>query len=98
MKWNVCASCKSYCWCEKCYSTAHEEKHKKTQDCKRATRIIARLVKEQCIERFNYRCLRCEALANTMKICTGCHTAHYCNTDCQRADWLEHKQECSSLI
>lgn len=29
--------------------------------------------------------------------CSGCQYVYYCNRDCQKESWADHKQECSNL-
>lgn len=29
--------------------------------------------------------------------CSGCQYVYYCNRDCQRESWTDHKQECNNL-
>jgi hypothetical protein len=31
------------------------------------------------------------------KVCAGCGVARYCNKNCQRAHWPEHRRECAGL-
>ncbi|KZP10743.1 hypothetical protein FIBSPDRAFT_937856 [Athelia psychrophila] len=44
------------------------------------------------------QCQNCYKNANppqfTLKSCQNCSIAHYCNRDCQRADWPNHKKVC----
>lgn len=43
------------------------------------------------------RCVTCNATdsaALPFKKCQGCKVAHYCNRQCQKADWAEHKVTC----
>ncbi len=42
-------------------------------------------------------CWHCFKMSNTLKRCTGCSHAHYCNVDCQKKDWEIHKPECKAL-
>jgi hypothetical protein len=39
-------------------------------------------------------CAHCGKRAPTMKRCSGCRWARYCNRECQRANWLTHRDEC----
>src|SRR5690349_14927542 len=39
-------------------------------------------------------CSYCDVGAWSMKRCAGCLVAIYCNTDCQRQHWSEHKPFC----
>jgi hypothetical protein len=39
-----------------------------------------------------------ETTRRPLKTCTRCHTARYCNSDCQMNHWKEgHKRECKQL-
>ena len=42
-------------------------------------------------------CRWCWRIAPTMKVCTGCHFASYCDAICQKAHWKEHKPLCQGL-
>jgi hypothetical protein len=39
-------------------------------------------------------CVQCGALAPKMKHCSGCKWARYCHRECQKANWLTHRNEC----
>jgi len=41
-------------------------------------------------------CNVCNKLSQTCKKC-ACRTIYYCSTDCQKADWKRHKNECKPL-
>lgn len=41
------------------------------------------------------RCAQCQKSAETMSVCANCKSAHYCNRDCQRLHWKEHKKTCA---
>lgn len=40
------------------------------------------------------QCFHCEKIEKKMSRCP-CNKAFYCNQECQRADWLEHKKVCT---
>ncbi|EGO03119.1 hypothetical protein SERLA73DRAFT_176639 [Serpula lacrymans var. lacrymans S7.3] len=41
------------------------------------------------------RCEGCSKKAEgRIKQCSNCHTVRYCSTECQRADWQNHKSKC----
>jgi MYND finger len=40
------------------------------------------------------RCSRPESSSLPLKTCSGCRSALYCSTECQRSDWSEHKKAC----
>ncbi|KAA1474076.1 hypothetical protein DENSPDRAFT_840610 [Dentipellis sp. KUC8613] len=39
-------------------------------------------------------CFRSETEAGRLLSCSACHRAHYCNKECQTADWPNHKVAC----
>ena len=39
-------------------------------------------------------CAHCGKRAHTMKRCSGCRWARYCNRECQKANWQTHRDEC----
>lgn len=41
------------------------------------------------------RCRNCGVFAEKMLKCGNCRKAYYCDVDCQKANWAEHKQVCS---
>lgn len=48
------------------------------------------------IEKKAKLCDYCFSIAS-LKQCSICKAMHYCSTDCQKADWKVHKQECPSF-
>ena len=44
-------------------------------------------------------CTNCgtKEVVNTLKRCTGCKFVKYCNVDCQKADWKNHKSVCKTI-
>lgn len=42
-------------------------------------------------------CRTCAASGN-LKACSRCKAAKYCSTECQKADWKEHKKNCAAPI
>lgn len=42
-----------------------------------------------------YQCAFCKNYTkNSMKKCSKCRIAYYCNLDCQKSDWANHKINC----
>jgi hypothetical protein len=44
------------------------------------------------------RCSGCAARGAHFKLCSACRTVAYCNQDCQRAHWKEHKPACRAAV
>ncbi|OCH89379.1 ankyrin [Obba rivulosa] len=40
------------------------------------------------------KCDGCRKTGISLKLCSRCHAARYCTTDCQRAHWKAHKPSC----
>ena len=42
-----------------------------------------------------YQCFACKKLSDTrLKRCGNCRVTYYCNVECQRSHWSQHKDEC----
>lgn len=41
-----------------------------------------------------HQCVNCLHTGPKKRSCGSCRYAHYCNTECQKADWKEHKKLC----
>eukprot|EP01084_Bolivina_argentea_P212548 361262_1 len=42
------------------------------------------------------KCSNCGNTERTKK-CSGCKQVWYCNTDCQKKNWMKHKKQCKKL-
>jgi hypothetical protein len=43
-------------------------------------------------------CNGCKEFTHSqLLVCSGCKLARYCNKECQKKDWKDHKKKCSSL-
>lgn len=43
-------------------------------------------------------CWCCGATPQAPKLkCSGCYSVYYCNIECQRKDWSQHKTECKGM-
>ncbi|OAL45647.1 hypothetical protein IQ07DRAFT_684042 [Pyrenochaeta sp. DS3sAY3a] len=42
-------------------------------------------------------CAHCQKSPDQLKQCLKCHSAAYCNKDCQKAGFKTHKKVCASL-
>ncbi len=42
-------------------------------------------------------CATCQK-TETTKCCSQCGKVNYCSRECQKSDWLRHKDECLSLV
>lgn len=40
------------------------------------------------------KCKTCGANTSTLKKCSGCQSVLYCNRECQKRDWKNHRHEC----
>lgn len=40
------------------------------------------------------KCNTCRIQSTKMKKCSGCEKVYYCNAECQKKDWSNHKKEC----
>ena len=44
-----------------------------------------------------HRCATCGRQGLHLQHCNGCRALRYCNRECQKRDWTEHKQVCGFL-
>ncbi|KDN37578.1 hypothetical protein K437DRAFT_37565 [Tilletiaria anomala UBC 951] len=72
--------------------------------CKRGTNLLrlrphATVPSEECLRYVCSACLKILKLANATDAmrCSRCRMMRYCDTECQRADWPDHKLECTAL-
>ena len=51
------------------------------------------------ISKSDRKCSTCGHIdiARKMKVCTGCKTYNYCNRECQKKHWSEHKKVCATI-
>lgn len=45
-----------------------------------------------------YECNTCGKTGSSMSFCSGCIRIRYCSIECQRKNWLDHKETCKSHI
>ena len=43
-----------------------------------------------------FKCAHCDTTSEKMQRCSRCQFAHYCNRECQRAHWPQHKLQCNN--
>lgn len=81
-KAKFCTRCNLTCYCSRPCQKKDWKRHK-TSECG-----IAKNKKE-------VKCAFCfKSLLSDAKRCTRCKAAYYCNQDCQKTDWIRHKQCC----
>eukprot|EP01083_Nonionella_stella_P018195 50815_1 len=44
------------------------------------------------------KCNNCKKEHNNLKLCQGCFKTRYCDKDCQKRDWAEHRDPCSKPL
>jgi len=49
------------------------------------------------LEKLSRVCASCNKVPVVSQRCSRCKNTHYCNADCQKADWQSHKQVCKQL-
>jgi len=40
-------------------------------------------------------CGTCRYMGEPYKMCSGCKSVHYCSSECQKANWVNHKMNCN---
>jgi hypothetical protein len=41
-------------------------------------------------------CSRRGSRQHKLRLCRGCRAVRYCDADCQRAHWPEHRRDCAA--
>ena len=49
------------------------------------------------VQRRLNKCFKCSAKAVHLKTCSACKWALYCSGECQKLDWVDHKQMCNKI-
>ena len=49
-------------------------------------------------ENIQHACARCHKGGENLLYCGKCRNARYCDANCQRLDWLRHKDECLHCV
>ena len=75
-----------------------------SDDARTAARAVGAIKSwaERAVAAAGTACAHCGAKGNKvagkrMLVCTGCNTARYCSTDCQRLTWGTHKAACRAV-
>ena len=81
----LCSGCKKVAYCNIRCQKSHWKQHKKT--CSYVQKASEAIV---------HHCESCsKELAEHVLMCAGCRKVAYCNTECQRSHWKQHKPNCS---
>jgi hypothetical protein len=67
-----------------CSSTCHKAQWKKTRKKVYEMGYVAAL----------NQCMQCGHQGKSLRKCSGCHFARYCDSSCQRIHWNRHKKDC----
>jgi hypothetical protein len=97
---SLCSKCESQHYCSKECQTSDWKRHKKecAAYCAQNEEAVSHLRQKMAEVRISGKpiCTYCGKENDDLKECTRCHQAHYCNKECQVADWKAgHKQICN---
>ena len=88
-----CARCESESYCSKACQKQHWPEHKAACFTKEEREMQRKVAKETSV----YCCSVCQVRRpnrSLLKTCALCRRVSYCSTECQKADWKEHKKIC----
>ena len=89
-KLKACSKCHTVYYCNKECQKKHWKEHKKTccalHDCSEQTKHLDEVS----------MCSYCSKTSNYLKKCTLCYAVQYCDKDCQRKHWPQHKMQCKT--
>jgi SET and MYND domain-containing protein len=70
-----------------------------TQDIKAGTSIIVEnpFVSVLHVKFWESRCFSCMKKTGVLLKCASCKQVSYCDRNCQKKDWKDHKDECAAL-
>lgn len=78
--------------CPTCYET-------KIVPCRQKQFLKSKLQKKRTHGRHRRTCRQCQRIETKefpLLTCVSCKKAYYCDRNCQKADWIVHKQHCAS--
>ena len=79
-----CSNCLSVKYCSKECQKKHWSEHKMV--CKQQSEVLNE----------STACSYCSKVSSSLKKCTLCHAAQYCDKECQTKHWKIHKLQCKS--
>ena len=80
----ACSNCLSVKYCSKECQRKHWSEHKMV--CKQQSEVLNE----------STACSYCSKVSSSLKKCTLCHAAQYCDKECQTKHWKIHKLQCKS--
>jgi len=76
---------------------AYNDNYKQEIDYTQYVTDLKRLKLGKNVQRRLNKCFKCAAKDVHLKACSACKWALYCSGECQKLDWVDHKQLCKKI-